>query len=213
MLLCTYWVGISIYGSRYQHILRLRVHTKHMRWSLFQNKSFSFDNVFGWTGFAMNRTCAMIKPDAICNAGKILECITRNGLLIKHMRMCQLSRKQAEEFYNVHQGKPFYEWDPILVPNIISWLQQTLKPPVLLITSPATATILSLRRQLNLIFTWQKSSRVDRIHRSIELYCGFDWVKSFDRSLIQLISNGPVIAMELVGENALCRWRLLLGEP
>lgn len=54
-------------------------------------------------------TCAMIKPDAICAAGKIIECILSNGLLIKHMRMCQLSRNEAEEFYKVHKGKPFYE--------------------------------------------------------------------------------------------------------
>ncbi|KAG0578927.1 hypothetical protein M758_4G057900 [Ceratodon purpureus] len=84
-------------------------------------------------------TCAMIKPDAMCAAGKIIECILSNGLLIKHMRMCQLSRKEAEEFYQVHKGKPFYE------------------------------------------------------------------------ALILLVSSGPVIAMELVGENALCRWRFLLG--
>lgn len=57
----------------------------------------------------MSRTCAMIKPDAICHAGKILECITSNGLLVKHMRMCQLSAKEAEDFYKVHKGKPFYE--------------------------------------------------------------------------------------------------------
>lgn len=51
----------------------------------------------------------MIKPDAICHAGKILECIMSNGLLVKHMRMLELTRKDAEEFYKVHQGKPFYE--------------------------------------------------------------------------------------------------------
>lgn len=32
------------------------------------------------------------------------------------------------------------------------------------------------------------------------------------RCLTQLIASGPIVAMELVGENAICRWRLLLGK-
>jgi nucleoside-diphosphate kinase len=61
------------------------------------------------TNVSMSRTCVMLKPDAICAVGKIIECILSNGFLIKHMRMCQLSWNEAEEFYKVHKGKPFYE--------------------------------------------------------------------------------------------------------
>jgi nucleoside diphosphate kinase len=32
------------------------------------------------------------------------------------------------------------------------------------------------------------------------------------RCLTELIASGPVVAIELVGENALCRWRMLLGK-
>jgi nucleoside-diphosphate kinase len=35
--------------------------------------------------------------------------------------------------------------------------------------------------------------------------------KPFFQCLTQLIASGPIVAMELVGENAICRWRLLLG--
>lgn len=51
----------------------------------------------------------MIKPDAIEHTGKILECITSNGFVVKHMRMCQLSKSQAEQFYAAHKGKPFFK--------------------------------------------------------------------------------------------------------
>ncbi|KAH8967611.1 hypothetical protein BDL97_03G086200 [Sphagnum fallax] len=84
-------------------------------------------------------TLAMIKPDAIQHTGKILECITSSGFIVKNMRMCQLNITQAETFYQCHKGKPFFS------------------------------------------------------------------------CLTQFIASGPVVAIELVAENALCRWRLLLG--
>jgi len=60
---------------------------------------------------AGNKTFTMIKPDAM-KAGKsglILDHIIRNGFEIKALRMVHLSRHQAEAFYQVHQGKSFYE--------------------------------------------------------------------------------------------------------
>jgi nucleoside diphosphate kinase len=51
----------------------------------------------------------MIKPDAFQYTGQILECITANGLLVKNLRMCQLSLPLAEEFYKSHRGKPFFQ--------------------------------------------------------------------------------------------------------
>jgi nucleoside-diphosphate kinase len=59
-------------------------------------------------GDLVGRTCAMIKPGAVQHTGKILECMTSNGFLVKHMRMCHLSLKDAKEFYKVHEGKPFF---------------------------------------------------------------------------------------------------------
>jgi hypothetical protein len=54
------------------------------------------------------RTLAMIKPDAIQHTGKILECITSSGFIVKNMRMCELNITQAETFYQCHKGKPFF---------------------------------------------------------------------------------------------------------
>jgi nucleoside-diphosphate kinase len=49
----------------------------------------------------------MIKPDAIEHIGKILNAIYGSGFLIKRMKMCKLSLREAQQFYAVHQDKPF----------------------------------------------------------------------------------------------------------
>lgn len=59
----------------------------------------------------MQKTLAIIKPDAVKahNAGKIITMLEENGMKILAMKMAHLTRKQAEGFYAVHQGKPFFE--------------------------------------------------------------------------------------------------------
>lgn len=58
----------------------------------------------------MERTLAIIKPDAVRakNAGKIIDRIEAEGFVIVGMKKINLSTTQAEEFYAVHKGKPFY---------------------------------------------------------------------------------------------------------
>jgi len=58
-----------------------------------------------------NLTFAIIKPDAIAagNAGKIIDRILNGGFRIRAMKMIHQTRKQAEGFYEVHRGKPFYD--------------------------------------------------------------------------------------------------------
>jgi nucleoside-diphosphate kinase len=58
----------------------------------------------------MERTLAIIKPDAVRakNAGKIIDRIEAEGFTIVGMKKINLSTKQAEDFYAVHNGKPFY---------------------------------------------------------------------------------------------------------
>ena len=57
-----------------------------------------------------NRTFTMIKPDAVeaGNIGNILQMITDAGYSIKAMKLTQLSTEQAQEFYSVHNERPFY---------------------------------------------------------------------------------------------------------
>jgi nucleoside-diphosphate kinase len=57
------------------------------------------------------RTFSIIKPDATRRnlTGKINAVIEDNGLRIVGQRRIRLSRAQAERFYDVHKGKPFYD--------------------------------------------------------------------------------------------------------
>ena len=52
----------------------------------------------------------MIKPDAVQNGhvGAILEKINAAGFRIVAMKMTQLSRRDAEQFYAIHSERPFF---------------------------------------------------------------------------------------------------------
>jgi nucleoside-diphosphate kinase len=57
-----------------------------------------------------NRTFTMLKPDALENkhTGKIIDMIIQAGFEIKAMKLTQLTKEQAEKFYEVHAERPFY---------------------------------------------------------------------------------------------------------
>lgn len=59
---------------------------------------------------AVERTFAIIKPDAVKNAviGRILARIEQEGFRIAAMRLQHLSKREAEGFYAVHKEKPFF---------------------------------------------------------------------------------------------------------
>jgi nucleoside-diphosphate kinase len=60
---------------------------------------------------ALERTLSIIKPDAVeknC-IGAIIHMFESAGLRVIASRMMQLSRKEAETFYAIHTGKPFFE--------------------------------------------------------------------------------------------------------
>ena len=52
----------------------------------------------------------MIKPDAIEKGyiGNILEKVTTAGFKIKALKLTQLSKKDAESFYEIHKNRPFF---------------------------------------------------------------------------------------------------------
>jgi nucleoside-diphosphate kinase len=60
---------------------------------------------------AVERTLAIIKPDAMAarKAGAILARLEDEGFIIRGLRMLHLTQAQAEGFYEVHRGKPFYD--------------------------------------------------------------------------------------------------------
>ncbi|KAL0482720.1 nucleoside-diphosphate kinase [Acrasis kona] len=53
-------------------------------------------------------TLAMIKPDGYYHIGDIIAEIYKAEFRINKMKMVHLTKQQAEEFYAVHYGKPFY---------------------------------------------------------------------------------------------------------
>lgn len=60
---------------------------------------------------ATERTLCIIKPDAVERRvqAAILARILEEGFAVLGMRQVQLSRHQAEGFYAVHRGRPFFD--------------------------------------------------------------------------------------------------------
>ena len=59
---------------------------------------------------AVERTLSIIKPDAVAKnvIGQIYARFEKAGLKVIAAKMSHLSRKDAEGFYAVHRGRPFY---------------------------------------------------------------------------------------------------------
>src|SRR5690606_35883672 len=60
---------------------------------------------------AIERTFSMIKPDATERnlTGKIVAKLEEAGLRVVAQKRVWMSRKQAEGFYAVHRGRPFFD--------------------------------------------------------------------------------------------------------
>ena len=59
---------------------------------------------------SVERTLSIIKPDAVAKnvIGEIYSRFEKAGLKIIEARMQHLSREEAEGFYAVHKGRPFF---------------------------------------------------------------------------------------------------------
>jgi nucleoside-diphosphate kinase len=57
------------------------------------------------------RTLSIIKPDGVSRnlIGKVIGRLEAEGLTIMAMKMIKMTKSQAKGFYQVHEGKPFYE--------------------------------------------------------------------------------------------------------
>tara|TARA_Y100000996_G_scaffold190810_1_gene149234 strand:- start:915 stop:1316 length:402 start_codon:yes stop_codon:yes gene_type:complete len=60
---------------------------------------------------SQEKTLAIIKPDAVGRnlIGSIIKIIEDNNIIISEIKMLTLSKSQAEEFYEVHKDKEFYD--------------------------------------------------------------------------------------------------------
>ncbi len=59
---------------------------------------------------ASERTLAIMKPDCVRKhlVGEVLQRIQDAGFVIRAMKMIQMSKPEAEEFYAVHRERPFF---------------------------------------------------------------------------------------------------------
>lgn len=60
---------------------------------------------------AKELTLSIIKPDAVAKSviGEIYTRFEKAGLDIVAAKMTQLSREQAESFYDIHRARPFFK--------------------------------------------------------------------------------------------------------
>tara|TARA_B100000287_G_scaffold408504_1_gene434938 strand:+ start:504 stop:914 length:411 start_codon:yes stop_codon:yes gene_type:complete len=58
----------------------------------------------------LEQTLSIIKPDAVERnlQEEIKKTFIENGFNIKNEKKIQISKNEAEEFYKIHQSKPFY---------------------------------------------------------------------------------------------------------
>ena len=59
----------------------------------------------------MERTLSIVKPDGIQKhlIGEVIKRFESSGLKVIGLKMISMNKKEAEGFYAVHRGKPFFE--------------------------------------------------------------------------------------------------------
>ncbi len=59
---------------------------------------------------AGRHTLGIVKPDAVAkgNLGNIVAHLEKAGFVVRAGRLVRMTRAQAEAFYEVHRGRPFY---------------------------------------------------------------------------------------------------------
>jgi nucleoside-diphosphate kinase len=62
-------------------------------------------------GGKMEKTLSIVKPDGVKKnlIGEVIRRFESNGLKIVGLKMIYMNKKEAEGFYAVHRGKPFFE--------------------------------------------------------------------------------------------------------
>ncbi len=59
----------------------------------------------------MERTLSIVKPDGVAKnvIGEVIKRYEENGLRVIGLNMISMDKREAEGFYAVHRGKPFFE--------------------------------------------------------------------------------------------------------
>ncbi len=88
---------------------------------------------------ASRYTLAMIKPDAVSagKSGRILAHVEDAGYRIRAIRMVKLGQAEAEAFYAIHRGRPFY-------PELVSFMS-------------SAATVVMVLERDNAVAAWRET--------------------------------------------------------
>jgi len=106
---------------------------------------------------SVERTLSIIKPDAIAKhlIGEINRRFEKAGLQIVAAKMLHLTKKQAQEFYAIHQERPFFNAlvnfmssGPVLVQVLEGENAIALNRQVMGATNPKEATAGTIRADL-----------------------------------------------------------------
>lgn len=83
-----------------------------------------------------DRTLVIIKPDAFANglAGKILAHLEVEGFRLAAARVVRMTQAEAEEFYGVHRGRPFFS-------SLVAFMTSGPCLPIVLVRDDAVATL------------------------------------------------------------------------
>jgi nucleoside-diphosphate kinase len=59
----------------------------------------------------MERTLSIVKPDGVSKnlVGEVIKRFESNGLKVVGLKMISIKKKEADGFYAIHRGKPFFE--------------------------------------------------------------------------------------------------------
>jgi len=95
-------------------------------------------------------TLIVVKPDGVRRGlvGQILGRFEAKGFSMRRLQMQTMSKAQAEEFYDVHKGKPFF-------PELVSFITSGPVVGVVLSGRDAVATV---RRMVGATKSWEASS-------------------------------------------------------
>ena len=99
---------------------------------------------------AAEETLIVVKPDGVRRGlvGEIIGRFERKWFAIERLQTLTMSRAQAEEFYAVHQGKPFF-------PELVTFITSGPVVGAVLSGRDAVATV---RRMVGATKSWEASS-------------------------------------------------------
>ena len=92
-------------------------------------------------------TLVVIKPDGVRRGlvGQVLGRFEAKGLAVRQLQMLTMSKAQAEEFYSVHKGKPFF-------PELVAFITSGPVVGAVLSGRDAVATV---RRMVGATKSWE----------------------------------------------------------